>query len=109
MTSFNPVIVGVVSAGLVEKTRLPAVPVSLVKAVARLAEDGVARNAATPVPSPLTPVDIGNPVQLVSVPLEGVPRIGVTKVGDVSESVSPVCNSWIVVVFTTKGYRVAIA
>ena len=73
LTSFNPVIVGVVSAGEVEKTRLPAVPVSLVKAVARLAELGVARNAATPVPSPLTPVDIGKPVHEVSVPLAGVP------------------------------------
>ena len=71
--STRPVIVGVVSAGEVEKTRLPAVPVSLVKAVARFAEDGVARNAATLVPRPETPVDIGRPVQDVSVPLDGVP------------------------------------
>ena len=109
LTSFRPVIVGVVIAGEVAKTKLPPVPVSSVIAVFKLAELGVAKKVATLVPSPLTPVDIGNPVQLVSVPLEGVPRTGVTKVGDVSESVSPVCNSWIVVVFTTKGYRVAIA
>ena len=88
-TSFNPVIVGVVSAGEVEKTRLPAVPVSLVKAVARLAELGVARNSATLVPSPLTPVDIGRPVHEVSVPEVGVPRMGVTSVGLVASAFAP--------------------
>ena len=34
----------------------------------------VARVVATPVPSPLTPVEIGSPVQLVKTPLRGVPR-----------------------------------
>jgi hypothetical protein len=38
------------------------------------------------VPNPDTPVDIGNPVQLVSVPLEGVPNTGVVNVGDVRVS-----------------------
>jgi len=88
LTSINPVIVGVVSAGLVAKTFAP-VPVSSVRHEARFALDGVAKKVATLVPSPLTPDDIGSPVQLVSVPLEGVPRTGVTKVGEVSESVSP--------------------
>ena len=83
-TSFNPVMVGVVSAGEVAKTKLPPVPVSSVMAVFRLAELGVARKVATLVPRPLTPVDIGKPVQLVSVPLEGVPSIGVINVGLVS-------------------------
>jgi len=73
---------GVTRVGEVAKTFAP-VPVSSVSAAAKLAELGVARNAATPVPSPLTPVEIGRPVQLVSVPLEGVPRRGVTKVGEV--------------------------
>ena len=72
-TSINPVIVGVVSAGEVAKTKLPPVPVSSVRHEARLAEFGVARNAATLVPRPETPVDIGRPVQDVSVPLDGVP------------------------------------
>lgn len=88
LTSFNPVIVGVVSAGLVAKTFAPE-PVSSVNAAAKFADDGVARKVATFVPRPETPVETGSPVQLVSVPLEGVPRIGVTSVGDVSESVSP--------------------
>ena len=86
------VIVAVVSVGLVAKTFAP-VPVSSVRHEARLAELGVARNEATFVPSPLTPVEIGRPVHEVSVPLEGVPRTGVTSVGDVRESVSGDCNS----------------
>jgi len=86
--SIRLVIVAVVSVGDVAKTASP-LPVSSVRHEARFAEDGVARKVPTFVPSPLTPVDIGSPVQLVSVPLEGVPRTGVTKVGEVSESVSP--------------------
>jgi len=35
--------------------------------------------AATFVARPLTPVEIGKPVQLVRVPLAGVPRIGVVE------------------------------
>jgi hypothetical protein len=105
--SMRLVIVALVSVGAVAKTKLPPVPVSSVMAVFKLAELGVARNAATLVPSPLTPVEIGSPVQLVSVPLEGVPSIGVTSVGEVKESVSPLCSSCTVVVFTTNGYRAA--
>jgi hypothetical protein len=96
----------VVSVGEVAKTASP-LPVSSVKAAARFADDGVARNAATFVPRPLTPVETGSPVQLVSVPLDGVPRTGVTKVGEVSESVSALCNSWTLVLFKTNGYRAA--
>jgi hypothetical protein len=66
------VIVAVVSVGLVAKTASP-LPVSSVRHDARFALDGVAKKVATLVPSPETPVDIGSPVQLVSVPLEGVP------------------------------------
>ena len=102
------VIVAVVSVGEVAKTASP-VPVSSVNAAAKFADVGVAKKVATLVPRPLTPVEIGKPVQLVSVPLEGVPRTGVTSVGDVKESVSPLCSSWMVVVLTTKGYRAAIA
>jgi len=40
-----------------------------------------ARAVAMPVPSPETPVLMGRPVQLVRVPLDGVPRTGVTRVG----------------------------
>ena len=82
------VIVAVVSVGEVAKTASP-VPVSSVNAAAKFADVGVAKKVATLVPRPLTPVEIGKPVQLVRVPLEGVPRIGVTSVGDVRESVSP--------------------
>jgi hypothetical protein len=44
--------VGVVKVGEVAKTKAP-LPVSSVTADARLADDGVARNVATPVPRPL--------------------------------------------------------
>ena len=86
------VIVAVVSVGEVAKTASPD-PVSSVRHEAKFADDGVARKVATFVPRPLTPVETGRPVQLVSVPLEGVPRTGVTSVGDVRESVSADCNS----------------
>jgi hypothetical protein len=57
---------------------------------ARFALEGVPRKVATPVPSPDTPVEIGNPVQFVRVPLVGVPMAGVTNVGDVSKTGFPV-------------------
>lgn len=68
---------GVTKVGALEKTNDP-VPVSLVTAALKLALVGAAKNVATPVPNPLTPVAIGNPVQLVKVPLVGVPNTGVT-------------------------------
>jgi len=49
---------GVTRVGLVANTFAP-VPVSSVSAAAKLALDGVARNVATPVPRPATPVDTG--------------------------------------------------
>jgi hypothetical protein len=64
---------GVTSVGEFANTRAHD-PVSSVTALARLALDGVARNVATPVHSPLTPVEIGSPVRFVAVPDEGVPR-----------------------------------
>ena len=80
---------GVTSVGLVANTRLPE-PVSSVTAPAKLALEGVARNVATLVPRPDTPVPIGRPVQLVSVPELGVPRTGVTSVGLVANTSRPV-------------------
>ena len=73
--------IGVTKVGEVAKTAEP-VPVSSVKAAARFALDGVARKVATPVPRPDTPVAIGRPVAFVKVALVGVPRIGVTSVGE---------------------------
>jgi len=64
---------GVTSVGDVANTAAP-VPVSSVSAAARLALDGVARNVATPVPRPDTPVEIGRPVTLVATKAAGVPR-----------------------------------
>lgn len=58
--------------GLSLKTINPD-PVSSVTAACKFALDGVARKADTPAPSPETPVLIGNPVQFVRVPLDGVP------------------------------------
>jgi hypothetical protein len=80
---------GVTKVGEVAKTAEP-VPVSSVKAERRLAELGVARKVATPVPRPDTPVEIGSPVALVKVALVGVPRIGVTRVGEVANTADPV-------------------
>lgn len=80
---------GVTRVGDVAKTRDP-LPVSFVTAVAKLAEVGVARNVATPVPKPDTPVEIGKPVQLVKVPDVGVPSKGVTRVGEVERTAEPV-------------------
>jgi hypothetical protein len=80
---------GVTSVGLVAKTKAP-VPVSSVTAVRRLADDGVAKKVATPAPRPLMPVDTGKPVALVSVAEEGVPKAGVTKVGEVARTLLPV-------------------
>jgi hypothetical protein len=74
---------GVASVGDVAKTSAPD-PVSSVTAVFRFADVGVARNVAMPVARPLTPVAIGRPVALVSVTDVGVPRTGVTNVGDVA-------------------------
>jgi hypothetical protein len=83
---------GVTSVGDVPNTKAPE-PVSPVTVAAKLALDGVAKNVATPVPRPLSPVAIGNPVAFVRVPEAGVPRAGVVKVGDVSVLLVSVCES----------------
>ena len=83
-----PSVTSDVKVGLVANTRGPD-PVSSVTADARFADDGVAKNVATPVPRPLTPVLIGNPVALVSVAADGVPRLGVTSVGLVAKTSDP--------------------
>ena len=72
---------GVTKVGEVAKTAEP-LPVSSVKAAARLAELGVAKNVATFVPRPDTPVLMGKPVAFVNVAKEGTPRLGVTSVGE---------------------------
>ena len=64
--------VGLVNAGALLKTSNPE-PVSSVTAAAKFAPDGVAKNVAIPVPRPDTPLEIGKPVALVNVPLDGVP------------------------------------
>ena len=66
------------------------VPVSSVSAPRKFADVGVARNVATPVPRPLTPVLIGKPVAFVRTPDAGVPSAGVTKVGLVVMATLPV-------------------
>jgi hypothetical protein len=68
---------GVTKVGLVAKTTLPD-PVGV-----------AARAVAIPVPNPVIPVLKGKPVTLVKIPLEGVPRAGVTKVGLVAKTILP--------------------
>ena len=80
----------VVNVGEVPNTATP-VPVSSVNADARLADEGVARKVATPVPSPETPVDIGRPITFVITPDAGVPNAGVVKVGEVNVLLLIVC------------------
>jgi hypothetical protein len=80
--------IGVTNVGDVANTKDPE-PVSSLTADAKLALVGVAKNVATPVPSPDTPVEIGKPVAFVNVALVGVPRIGVTKVGLVANTNDP--------------------
>jgi hypothetical protein len=69
----------VVKAGDVPNTSEP-LPVSSETTVIKLAEVGVAKNVATPVPSPLIPVLTGKPVTLDITPDIGVPNAGATKV-----------------------------
>ena len=80
---------GVTRVGLVANTNAP-VPVSSVTAAARLALEGVPKKVATPVPKPETPVEMGRSVALVRVALDGVPSAGVTSVGEVDNTMSPV-------------------
>ena len=80
--------VGVVNDGDVAKTSAPE-PVSSVTAAAKFDDDGVAKNVATLAANPETPVEIGKPVQFVNVPEEGVPRAGVTNVGEVAKTRFP--------------------
>lgn len=121
----NPNVAPVVKVGEVPNTKLPE-PVSSVTAVIKFALEGVANQAAMPVPSPVTPVEMGRPVALVSVPEDGVPsappltkmvelagmvlplmevavatpKTGVTKVGEVARTPLPVpvtASPWMVV------------
>jgi serine protease inhibitor len=69
---------GVTSVGLVANTTAPE-PVEVVAPVPPLATDNV----------PVVPATIGRPVAFVSVPEEGVPKAGVTKVGLVANTTAP--------------------
>ena len=80
----------VVKVGLVAKVSAPEPTDVVATAVLRLADVGVAKNVATPVPRPDTPVAMGRPVALVNVPDAGVPKAGVTSVGLVASTVAPV-------------------
>ena len=48
--------------------------------------------------TPVTPVVKGSPVQLVSVPLDGVPSTGVTSVGEVAKHKAPLPVSFVTAV-----------
>lgn len=83
------VVIEVLILGLVLNTTSP-VPVSSVKTDAKLEEDGVPKNVATPVASPDTPVEIGRSVALVRVAKDGVPIFGVTNTGELENTKFPV-------------------
>lgn len=71
---------------------VPSAEVPLMTVVERppAAERLTAAAVATPVPSPLTPVDMGKPVILEATPDAGVPSTGVTSVGLVARTKLPV-------------------
>jgi hypothetical protein len=79
---------GVTRVGDVANTLTP-VPVLSVRAAAKLADEGVPKKVATLAARPETPVEIGRPVQLVRVPEDGVPKAGVTRVGEVANTNAP--------------------
>lgn len=80
---------GVTKVGDVANTKAPE-PVSSDTAAAKLADEGVAKKVATPVPKPDTPVLIGKPVALVKIAADGVPKAGVTSVGLLDNTTEPV-------------------
>jgi hypothetical protein len=84
-----PTVIFVPNVGAVENTSEPE-PVSFVTAAAKLALVGVAKNVATPVPRPLTPVLIGSPVAFDKVILLGVPRLGDMSVALSARTLLPV-------------------
>jgi hypothetical protein len=83
-------IIGVTKVGVLENTNAPP-PVSSVTAASKLVLVGVAKNVAIFAPNPLMPVATGKPVQLVKVPLAGVPRTGATNVELVNKSALVTC------------------
>ena len=72
-TSNEAVVAVPVNVGEADNTTLPE-PVEPVTPVPPLATDNV----------PVVPAIIGNPVQVVNVPLAGVPNVGVVNTGDVN-------------------------
>jgi hypothetical protein len=93
---------GVTNVGLLANTKAPD-PVSSVTAEAKLAELGVPKKVATPLPKdvipvpplatgkvPVTPVVKGKPVKFVATPEAGVPNAGVTSVGEFDNTTEPV-------------------
>lgn len=90
LVNVGEVNIGVAIVGEVANTADP-VPVSSVKAVRKLADVGVAKKVAIPVPRPVMPVETGRPVQLVSTPEDGVPNAGVINAGLVNRLVTDSC------------------
>lgn len=90
-----------VKVGLALRTIVPE-PVSSVRALAKLALVGVAKNVATPVPKPLIPVLTGSPVALVNVTEVGVPNAGVTNVGLVANTKEPLPVSSLITPFNSE-------
>lgn len=86
--SVTVVTFGVTKSGEVLKTRR-LLPVSSVIAAAKFALDGVTKNVPIPVPKLDKPAT-GNPVALVRVSAEGIPRLGVVKTGFVAKTARPV-------------------
>jgi hypothetical protein len=82
--------IGVTNVGVLANTFAP-VPVSSVSAAAKFALDGVVKNVATFAAKPETPVATGKPVQLVKVPLAGVPSAGATSVELVNNKALVTC------------------
>ena len=81
---------GVTKVGDVANTSEP-VPVSSVTDARKLADVGVAKNVAMPVPKPATPVEIGKPVALIKSAWPTVPSVGLVITGLVNKPVIATC------------------
>jgi hypothetical protein len=84
---------GVTNVGEVAKTSAP-LPVSPVTAAAKLADDGVAKNVATPAPRPVI-VPTGKLVAFARSMAEGVPKSGVTNAAFIAKTATPVPVSFV--------------
>ena len=93
-----------VKVGPAENTTEPAVPVSSVNAVAKLAEFGVAKKAATPAPKPDTSV----PIATAFAPMVATPAVVMVISPLTCEKIDPEIAGVKVVVLTATSFALTV-